>query len=127
MSATTTDSKRAGWLSGLIDGAARAFAFGSGSSTALADVPARSRGTGREKGGKSGKSGKSLRKIDMKGVTVQVQRLAADGHPSAEIARQTALSQDTVALLLHLAPAASDETAGRGNFFRTEPSAEAAG
>ena len=94
-------SGKKGWFTGLVDGAARAFAFGGGTSTAIER-------TGDGPG----------RKIDMKGVKLQVQRLAADGHTPADIARRTALSQDTIALLLHLTPVSSDESAAQGTIFR---------
>jgi hypothetical protein len=106
MSSATTE-KKAGWFTGLIDGAARAFAFGANAGT----EGGRAEKTNR-------KSEKAGRKIEMKGLTLQVQRLVADGHTAAEIARRTALSQDTIALLLHLTPAGPDETAAKGTIFR---------
>src|SRR5690606_8333717 len=77
MSAPASEKK--GWFTGLIDGAARAFAFGGGAATQPAErIPEQAR-----------------RKIDVKGLTLQVQRLVASGHTPADIARRTALSQDT--------------------------------
>jgi DNA-binding CsgD family transcriptional regulator len=102
--------KKAGWFTGLIDGAARAFAFG-GNGSVDSKLTARAGRSDR-------KAEKAGRKIDVRGLNLQVQRLAADGHTAAEIARRTALSQDTIALLLHLTPSTPDESAGQGTFFR---------
>lgn len=101
---STPASAKRGWFTGLIDGAARAFAFGGSPATQLESRPQR---TGR--------------KIDAKGLTLQVQQLIASGHTPADIARRTALSQDTIALLLHLTPARPDETAAQGTIFRAAP------
>lgn len=110
--------KKAGWFTGLIDGAARAFAFG-GSSTP--DGKQAVRGEKSERNG-----GKTGRKIDARGLTLQVQRLIADGHPAAEVARRTALSQDTIALLLHMTPANPDESAAQGTIFRAAKASSSA-
>lgn len=96
MSTPASEPRKTGWFSGMIDGAVRVFAFGGGQ---LPATPAPVARTVRP-----AKNGGSGRKIDMKGVNLQVQQLAADGHARSEIARRTALSQDTVALLLHLTP-----------------------
>ena len=101
---STPMSEKRGWFTGLIDGATRVFTFG-GSST-----PQQERSTDA-----------SGRKIDMKGLTLQVQRLVASDHTSADIARRTALSQDTIALLLHLTPVSPVESAAEGTIFRVEP------
>ena len=101
---STPTIERKGWFTGLIDGAARAFAFGGNAASEPQRTP---EGSGR--------------KIDAKGLTLQVQRLVASGHTPADIARRTAMSQDTIALLLHLTPASPDESAAQGTIFRVAP------
>ncbi len=122
MSIGTVNEKKNGWFGGLVDGASKALAFGNGSKAPGMAAPAAERESLK---GRPAEAGKPVRKVRMKGLTLQVHRLAADGHERAEIARRTALSQDTVALLLHLtpeAPSTPDESAGRGILFRTEKS-----
>lgn len=101
---STSTSEKKGWLTGLIDGAARAFVFGGGATSQPEQMTER-----------------PGRKIDVKGLTLQVQRLVASGHTPADIARRTSLSQDTIALLLHLTPGSPAESAAQGTIFRANP------
>lgn len=48
----------------------------------------------------------------------EVRKLAAAGVERHEIARRTRLSQDTVAMLMHLAAVQPAESSGQGTFFR---------
>ena len=107
MSTATAEAKKSGLFAGLVDGAARAFSFRKATARPAATT-ADARPTYR--GGTT--------KGDIRSRTPEIQRLAAEGIPTAEIARRTAISQDTVSLLLHLAPTESVDSAGRGTFFR---------
>jgi len=99
-----TPQTRSGWLRELVEGATNAFAFSRRGSTD--DVrPRRSRWRAKNA-------------FDSRARTADVHRLAALGFDRTEIARRTALAQDTVSLLLNLHSLEAAESAGHGTFFR---------
>jgi hypothetical protein len=96
-----------GWLRQMLDGASNAFASRRREATAVRFATAATRGRRQED-----------RTSQPRGRTADVRRLAAQGLDRTEIARRTALAQDTVSLLLNLPSIEAAETAGGGTFFR---------
>ena len=118
--APTLDEPKVGIWSELVDGAARAFGFPrrqdfaaqrEGAASAPAAKP-------KKQSRKASRKEQGPRRVDAGRVTAEAARLAADGVDRVEIARRTGLSQDTIGLLIHLAPTEAAETAAGGTFFR---------
>ncbi len=93
------------WAGGVTAAVRRALSLGNGSRLA-------GRVTAGDRYRRDRRSGKQQRRF------AEVRRLAAAGLEPTEIACQTRLSHDTVALLLELVPVDAAVSAGDGTFFR---------
>ena len=94
------------WWGEMVDGARKAFGLARGVRPARPTV---------RTSGKRNKRGK----LDYRARASLTRRLAEEGFDTAQIARRTGLSQDTVSMLLNMGSERPEETAGNGKFFRT--------
>ena len=117
MSTPASEPRKTGWFSGMIDGAVRVFAFGGGQ---LPATPAPVARTVRPAKNRRVRLNRSMRRAS----ALQVQQARRGrSRPVRDRASHGTLAGHGGAsaprALGHLTPNASDETAGRGTFFRS--------